>query len=244
MHIPHRLRAATVPALALVVGLAACTAPIANHNTPAAAAEPYTASGNEPGWHLAIGAEQLQLAWAYGEHRLTLPTPPASDDANGRHYRVTHDGHSIQIDIRHALCHDDMTGMPYPDQVRLRMDGGQLRGCGGQPASLLTGNTWIVEDINGGGIIDFSRLTLVFTADGQLSGHASCNHYSGQYKLTGEGLHIDTLASTEKACAPALNQQEQRLLEVLRHATRFDFDSHGKLVIHAGPDKTLTAVRD
>ena len=49
-------------------------------------------------------------------------------------------------------------------------------------APSIEGIVWRAEDIGGGGIIDRSRATLTFGADGRISGSASCNHYSGSLR--------------------------------------------------------------
>lgn len=67
------------------------------------------------------------------------------------------------------------------------------------PAVLL-GAEWVVEDINRGGVIDNSRLTLVFGADGKVSGSDNCNRFNGTYTVDGSKLTLSPLASTRRAC--------------------------------------------
>jgi len=123
------------------------------------------------------------------------------------------------------------------------VDGREYRGCGGDPVSVLQGEEWVVEDVNRTGIIDDSRLTLNFSADGRLMGRAGCNTYSGRYALTGEGLAIIDPVSTRKACAPALMQQEETFLKVLKGVQRFEISTTGALVLHAADERTITARR-
>jgi heat shock protein HslJ len=125
-----------------------------------------------------------------------------------------------------------MSGMPYPQRVRVEIEGEQLLGCGGDPARLLQGGEWVVEDILGGGIIDRSRVTLRFWQDGRLTGRASCNNLMGQYQLSGEGLAIGQAATTRMACSPALMEQEQRVLNSLAQVQRFDIDDTGALLLY------------
>lgn len=105
----------------------------------------------------------------------------------------------------------------------------------------LQGHTWVVENIAGGGVIDAAHATLNFGTGGKLFGLASCNNYSGTYELTGEELSVGMLAVTQMACAPALNQQERRFLQVLQSARSFAIDTTGKLIIHAESGTTLEA---
>jgi putative lipoprotein len=107
--------------------------------------------------------------------------------------------------------------------------------------SPLTGAEWVVENIADAGIIDSSRVTLNFDADGRLYGRASCNRYSGAYEINGDRLSVGQTAATLMACAPALNNQERRFLDVLQDARSFDIDDTGKLIIRAASGETLEA---
>lgn len=75
--------------------------------------------------------------------------------------------------------------------------------------------SWRIEDVDGGGVIDRSRLEIRFDADGLLSGHAGCNTFSGTYTGNGGTIDIAALASTRRACAEALMLQEARVLKSL-----------------------------
>ena len=99
---------------------------------------------------------------------------------------------------------------------------------------------WIAEDIAGAGIIDNSRVTLVFQADGSVSGRASCNRYVGQAQLAGDKLTFAPLATTQMACAPALMDQEARYLAVLGKAERVALDANGFLELTSTGDAKPT----
>lgn len=107
--------------------------------------------------------------------------------------------------------------------------------------SPLTDAEWVVENIADAGIIDSSRVTLNFDADGRLYGRASCNRYHGEYEIDGDRLSVGQTAATLMACAPALNNQERRFLGVLQDARSFDLDATGKLIIRAASGETLEA---
>jgi putative lipoprotein len=107
----------------------------------------------------------------------------------------------------------------------------------------LQGVEWVVEDLNGGGIIDRSRATLVFGADGRLSGRASCNTYTAEYAASGDTVRVSNVAGTARACAPSLMAQEQRFYDALKAATRFEFRADGALVLHAGDGRRILARR-
>lgn len=191
--------------------------------------EPFRASGNEPFWNLALDGGEMTLV-RLNEGALPAQRYVAGDNAG--EYRSEGDP-SLRLQVRDELCRDDMSGMPHPQRVTLEVDGATLTGCGGDPARLLQGGEWVIEDINGGGIIDRSRVTLNFWQDGRVTGRASCNNLMGQYQLSGEGLSISQAATTRMACPPSLMEQEQRVLTTLGQLQRFDFDDTGALLLHS-----------
>lgn len=202
--------------------------------------EPFRASGNEPFWSLALHLGTARL------DRLTEgESPPQSflyDKATGR---FQSDGEiSMTGEITDALCHDTMTGMPYPHRVTLQVDGTSLNGCGGDPGRLLQGAEWLVSEIDGDPVLDGSQITLNFWSDGRLSGRTSCNNMIGQYQISGEGLSIGPAATTRMACEPALMTQEQTVLETLQGVQRFDVDDTGKLILHSTSGVLTAHLRD
>ncbi len=95
----------------------------------------------------------------------------------------------------------------------------------------------------GGSLIDRSRATLNFGADGRLHGRSSCNNYNTSCKLTGEGLSIGKAAGTRMACEPPFMAQVQRFLAILQGTTRFEIAADGALVLHAADGRTIVARR-
>jgi len=197
--------------------------PLIGIEPDAAAGLGYTARGTEPGWSLVLDAGQLHFVDGYGATSLDTPMP--MPQIEGEVYRMQAPQVDLAITIRPQLCHDAATAMPYPDRVQVRHDGHIREGCGGAPASLIQGRVWKIESLAGGGIVDRSRITLEFGADGTLSGSTGCNGVSGRYWLNGEGLSIAKGAAvTMMACSDALMAQEHRFLSALRAAARFDVD--------------------
>lgn len=203
------------------------------------------ASGNEPPWLLTLVGDELTLLLDYGSTELRA-VAVASDDADGevRHWQARSGDSVIDMALRPGICEDTMTGMPHPYTARVMLDGRELRGCGGDPRTLLTGATWVVEDLAGGGIVDGSRATLTFESDGRVYGEGSCNSYRGGYSLTGEGLSFGDLASTLMACVPALMDQETKFHGLLRQVYRFGIDDTGALILHTPTSGTILARQD
>jgi len=208
----------------------------------AAADEAFRAHGNEPFWAIEITRTTLTVRTP-DQSPLTLAVQPPALAQGSRRYVAHGEGHDVVATVSDRLCRDGMSGIPYPNSVHLAIDGREHRGCGGEPSALLHGKEWVVEDIDHAGIIDGSRITLGFGADQRLTGRAGCNTYQASYRLTGETLTIGDAAVTQKACAPALMQQEQTFLQVLAAVERFELDESGALVLQAKGGRTLTARR-
>ena len=190
------------------------------------------ARGNEPGWSIDIAGDRLTLVSDYGATRVEAAAVKSVDSAVTVWRAADKD---LTVTWENAVCADDATGMPHPARVTVEHAGKTLKGCGGDPKSLLIGGEWIVEDINGGEIIDNSRASLKFDDDGRVAGMSSCNSYGAQYSLSGEGLTISRAAATLRACAPALMNQERKFFDALSKVSGFTIDATGALIL-TGPD--------
>ncbi len=110
-------------------------------------------------------------------------------------------------------------------------------------AERLRGGEWKVEDIGGRGIIDFSHVSLTFGHDGRITGDTGCNSYSVPYEVSGDRLSIGQGISTQRACLPALGNQERNFLQILSKVTRFEFSETGALILSTAAGDTVTARR-
>jgi hypothetical protein len=147
-----------------------------------------------------IGGGEMTLITLKDMKRLMAPTPAPQRTAAFTRYSTRADGTDVTVTVFERVCRDTMIGMPHPNAIEVLLDGGKLTGCGGDPASLLQGREWAVEEINGAGRVDGSRATLNFGDNGRVSGRASCNAYTGAYSLSGEEL---TISNTAGVRAPA-----------------------------------------
>lgn len=110
-------------------------------------------------------------------------------------------------------------------------------------ATEITGGTWRVEDINRRGVVDIALTSLEFTPDGRVSGRGGCNQYTGSYTRDGDTLTFGPLAATQKACAPALDDQEQKFFQVLSSPVAVSFDATGALILTNAEGQSITARR-
>jgi heat shock protein HslJ len=209
---------------------------------------PYRAGGNEPFWSATIEAGEMTLLRP-GMDDLILPVTETGLTDAGEILMIAADPERALRAVilrKPELCRDSMTGMPHPETVELSMGDTTIRGCGGDPWSLLTDRTWVVEDIGGAGVIDAARATMGFDAAGRVFGSGTCNRYSGAATLTGETLSFGAIASTRMACAEALMAQESRFFDALGEVIGFDMDDTGALVLRgaSGPLVTARAATD
>jgi heat shock protein HslJ len=86
----------------------------------------------------------------------------------------------------------------------------------------LLGSVWLVEDIDGRGVVDRAQTTVEFARDGSVSGNTGVNRYFGKATLEGDALSFGPLATTRRAGPPALMDQERRFLEAMKSVTKFE----------------------
>ena len=107
----------------------------------------------------------------------------------------------------------------------------------------LVGTAWQVEDIDAGGIVDRSNVTIEIPAAGNINGSAGCNRYFGTMTVAADGISISGLGSTRMACVPALNAQEQRFLTALQESVSFTADEQFLRLRDADGRERIRAVR-
>jgi heat shock protein HslJ len=98
-----------------------------------------------------------------------------------------------------------------------------------QPAPDLTGSTWQLISFNDGkggmeSNLTAENITITFGEDGQVSGNAGCNDFSGSYQIDGNRLTFGELATTRKMCAKpeGVMETEQAFLKNLSDAATFE----------------------
>lgn len=208
------------------------------------AAKPlFRAVGNEPGWRLDVSAQGLELIADDGASRMFAPTPLVVDAPGMRSYQGVSAGGGLEAVVYARICVDAMSGMTHPDTVEVRWQERVLRGCGGDPATLLQGEPWEVVELEGSAVADPTRMTLGFETDGQLGGLAACNRFFGRYVLSGEGLRLSPQGATKMACEPRAMQDEQRFMAAVARISGFGIAADGRLALRAGDRVVMRARR-
>ncbi len=206
--------------------------------------ETWRAIGHEPSWSLTRKGGDMTLETDFGAARAHFSIPPAKviDDRTVAYF-TSFDGAPLEFVVKDAVCVDSMSGMPRPQQVTVRFGARRFVGCGGEPASLLSGHEWIVTKLAGQSVLAEPRITVSFAADARISGSASCNRFGAEYQLTGEGLRIGNPMSSMMACEPPVMEQEQLFLGLLEKVARFSIEMDGALVLHTNDERTIVMVK-
>jgi putative lipoprotein len=99
------------------------------------------------------------------------------------------------------------------------------------PSTQLVGPTWRLEDIEGHSVIDRLNTPLTFHLDGTVTGDSGCNRMTGSAAVDGASLVFGPLATTKRACAAAVMDQEQKLLQALERVRSWQIGDDGLLVL-------------
>ncbi|MCP5419911.1 MAG: META domain-containing protein [Gammaproteobacteria bacterium] len=97
------------------------------------------------------------------------------------------------------------------------------------PPPTLFDNAWVVEDINGRGVVERAPTYIRFEEDGRVTGDTGCNPFNGSAVVKENTLKIGPLATTRRACKPAILKHEIRFLDAIAKIHGFAFDKEGTL---------------
>lgn len=76
--------------------------------------------------------------------------------------------------------------------------------------------TWLAEDINSAGVIDYLQTTIELNDDGTYGGMAGCNHFTGTFTVNAFHIAFGPPAATRKLCVPAVRDQEAKFFKALQ----------------------------
>lgn len=99
---------------------------------------------------------------------------------------------------------------------------------------------WILEQYGEQGnpkaVLEEKEATATFdSAEGQVTGSASCNMYFGSYEVSKNTITISAVGSTEMYCMDpeGIMEQEQQYIKILQAAESYQIEN-GKLTINCG----------
>ena len=120
-----------------------------------------------------------------------------------------------------------------------------LTACGGGNSASgdpLDGTSWELMAYRKTRPIPGTTITAIFE-DGQVSGSAGCNSYSGSYQVSGDAITVGPTAITEMACLEpeGAMEQEMTFMDLLTNAQTFQLTDE-QLQIFRADGEALTFV--
>ncbi|KPK93714.1 MAG: hypothetical protein AMJ88_06905 [Anaerolineae bacterium SM23_ 63] len=107
-------------------------------------------------------------------------------------------------------------------------------------AAVLGSKTWVLISFGTEGqlqtVLEGVEITATFNHDeAEVSGSSGCNHYFGDYKVTGSGLSLSNIGWTEMACITpeGVMEQEQVFLAMFAAAESFEIQEDQLSIITA-----------
>lgn len=186
---------------------------------------------------IAVRANAEQAELTVGTKRYLLQAQRSASGARyassaypGTSYWSKGDGGMLMVD-----------GQAYPECATLAATTPVIAPAEGGPPRDLTVREWVVESIDGRGVVDNSRTTMTFDPAGQIAGRAGCNRYTGSYKLQGSRFEVKGVATTRMICVPALMDQETRFLGVLERVSSFQLQRDGRLELRTDDQRRIVA---
>ena len=133
-----------------------------------------------------------------------------------------------------AALQNSATYVIEGNTLTIRDAGGAMQVVANQVAvSGLGGTAWTVINYNNGneavvGMIAGSEVTLNFGTDGNVSGSAGCNRYTGAYQAENQTLKVSQLATTMMMCASpeGVMEQETKYVAALQKAATYSIDGN------------------
>lgn len=106
-----------------------------------------------------------------------------------------------------------------------------------KPDSQILTGAWQVEDIDQGGVIDFAMVYFQIENGNRIIGSTGCNRFFGEVTASNGRFAASQVASTLRACPPAIAKQEQRFLIALNEAVRYEIKENTWLILYDATDK-------
>ena len=103
---------------------------------------------------------------------------------------------------------------------------------------ILSGRSWVAEDINGKGVMDMLQTTLEFGEDGKVGGNAGCNRYFGSVKVEGDQIEFGPLGATRKMCPESIMNQEDAFFKAVPEVVRWRIEN-GLLFLYSDGDSPI-----
>ncbi|KRP04972.1 MAG: hypothetical protein ABR95_05205 [Sphingobacteriales bacterium BACL12 MAG-120813-bin55] len=175
----------------------------------------FQASGNEPFWNLEIDFARGIWFREMGQMEVKGNTAAMQKDEHPGTIRYESETASgiLDVSLTSTSCTDNMSGAAYPVTVEVSFDGKTYIGCGDYNNDRArTNGSWQLQSMEGwdGDATGLQRgkpMLLIDIATGGISGHTSCNSFSGSCTITDEIITFaENMAMTKMACPGTLEQ--------------------------------------
>lgn len=107
----------------------------------------------------------------------------------------------------------------------------------------LRNSEWLLEDLNGAGVMDYLQTTLRFDATTRIGGQGGCNRYFANARIEGDRISVSGIGATKRLCPPAVMNQETRFFTALDQAQRISLDGPYLLIYSRGLKQPLKFTR-
>ncbi|PAQ04563.1 YbaY family lipoprotein [Mesorhizobium temperatum] len=145
--------------------------------------------------------------------------------------RITVDDRLLFIsDMRHQV--DPLSDAPQTIMLKMVTSSEE------PAAAPVFGQSWLVEYIDGIGVIAEPQATFRISETGKAGGNGPCNVYFATAKVDGSTIAISDIGSTFKACASEIMAEEKALFAALAKAASYHIDA-GKLIIVDKDDRVI-----
>jgi heat shock protein HslJ len=99
-------------------------------------------------------------------------------------------------------------------QLTLLDESGKTLSIFTKTSSELSGTAWYVTTFNNGNkalvsVLNGTKITAYFSADGNLSGSSGCNDYTTTYQVAGKAIKFGPITSTKKICSDPAGVMDQ-----------------------------------
>lgn len=209
----------------------------------------FKAFGNEPGWIVEV-APGLVTAMRGTDGQTYAISRKEGEGLKGSY--SLNDG-DVKVSIKDASkkepCRDTMSGQYFAHHVTMKFNGETFKGCGDSSPKVqqnntpITGAVWVVEDIDGKGIIDRSFLNVRINDRGFINADTMCGRFAAPYTLEGNTITLgeEFKPIGSRVCrGEALEEQKTRFMDILANIEHYAYRLDGGMVMFTPKGQTIT----
>lgn len=213
---------------------------------PAESTIQWTGRGQEPFWTLRIRGLETELRQPGAGYATTADEIQVKEAADGTTIAkfIRNGAPYLSVTRNDEVCIDPSTGAPFPYSMRVQSGEQAFIGCGGSTEEYLANGEWVVEDIDGHGVVDGGEPRIEFRNDGTVILNAICRKIAGKYAVHGPEVTFEFEPVASEGCkVAALKRQEDRLLNTTSDRLTLGVNTSRALSLGHGDRARLTLQR-